>query len=83
MSAGEQTAQAESRFEGEGRLVDFRADRYRIGGEESALTPWSTPLSEHARFDGIEVPSYGCAVWATEPEDLEYIRIGIADIRYE
>ncbi|MDH3684175.1 MAG: hypothetical protein OEV40_30005, partial [Acidimicrobiia bacterium] len=82
MSVGPLTAGAEFRFDGEGRLVDFRADRYRIEGSRNELTPWSTPLSEHSRFDGVEVPSYGRAVWAPEDEDLEYIRIGITHIRY-
>ncbi len=83
MSAGDLTVEAEFRFDGDGRLVDFRADRYRIEGSSSELAPWATPLSEHTRFDGVEVPSYGCAVWAPEDEDHEYIRIGITGIGYE
>jgi hypothetical protein len=79
---GDLTAEAEFCFDAEGRLGDFRADRYRIDESGSALTRWATPLTEHARFDGIEVPSRGAAVWAPDEEDLEYIRIELTHISY-
>lgn len=82
LSVGDQTVKGEFRFDSEGRVVDFRADRYRIEGARSELTPWSTPLSEHGRFDGVEVPSYGRALWAPGAEDLEYIRIGVTHVQY-
>jgi hypothetical protein len=82
MAVGEQEVGAEFRFDREGRLVDFRADRYRLDGDHTELTAWSTPLSEHTRFEGVEVPSYGRAVWSPEGEKLEYIRIRITSVRY-
>jgi hypothetical protein len=76
------TARAEFRFDHDGHLVDFRADRYRSVESGFEMTLWSTPLTEHARFDGIELPSRGSAVWILEDGDLEYIRIQATDIRY-
>ncbi len=78
---GEETA-GEFRFDEEGRLVDFRADRYRSVEDGFVLEPWSTPLTEHERFGGIEVPSTGSAVWSPDGDDLEYIQIRVTEIRY-
>lgn len=83
VSVGGTTVEAEFRFDGEGRLLDFRADRHRIDGEVAALTPWRTPIAGHGRFAGIEVPNRGSALWELEPGDLEYIRLQITDIQYE
>jgi hypothetical protein len=73
---------AEFRFDEDGRLVDFRADRYRDTQPGFEMTAWSTPLTEHARFNGMELPSAGGAVWSLESGDFEYIRIRVTDVRY-
>ena len=73
---------AEFRFDEEGRLVDMLADRYRDADDGFVMTPWSTPLTGHARFDGIEVPSSGRAVWKIDDDVFEYIQIRITGIRY-
>jgi hypothetical protein len=82
VTADDLTVEAEFRFDGEGRLIDFHADRYETVDSGFRLSPWSTPLTEHSRFDGIEVPSYGSALWHHEDKELEYIRIGITDVAY-
>lgn len=79
---GDLRVRAEFRFDHDGRLVDFRADRFRSVESGFEMTLWSTPLTGHARFDGIELPSRGSAVWILEDGDLEYIRIRATDIRY-
>ena len=76
------TVGAEFRFDDEGRLVDFRADRYRDAESGYEMTPWSTPLTEHTRFNGIELPSSGSAVWSLDDGDFEYIQIQVTDVRY-
>ena len=83
MSVGNLTVEAEFRFDTEGRLVDFNAERYHVGEGEAALTPWRTPLTGHAQFDGVEVPVEGSAIWGLEAGDLEYIRLQITDLRFE
>lgn len=75
--------EAAFRFDGEGRLVDFSADRYRMDGDTAALAPWRTPITDHGTFDGVEVPSRGSALWDLEAGTLEYIRLQITDVRYE
>ena len=82
VSTGDLSVRAEFRFDNDGRLIDFRADRYRDIGSGFEMTPWSTPLTEHSLFDGIELPSSGSAVWILEEGDLEYIQIRLREIQY-
>ena len=76
------TVGAEFRFDDDGRLVDFHADRYRDVESGYETTPWSTPLTGHTRFNGIELPTSGSAVWSLDHGDFEYIQIQVTDVRY-
>ena len=76
------TATAEFHFDDDGRLVDFRADRFRAVGSGFEMTPWSTPLVEHQNFHGVELPSAGSAVWTLDHDTFEYIRIRVTDVSY-
>ncbi len=82
VTVGDLSVEAEFRFDSHGRLVDFRADRYRIDGNSSVLTTWRTPLEAHGRLGGVEVPIRGRAVWELGTGDLEYIRLQITDLRH-
>lgn len=82
VSAGGLTAGAEFRFDGDGRFVDFRADRYRATDSGFELARWATPITAHASFGGIEVPSAGRARWLLDRGELEYIRLQITNIHY-
>jgi len=81
VAVGDLAVEAEFRFDTEGRLIDFRADRYRVD-EEPTLTPWRTPITDHATFSGVEVPTRGCAIWKLETGELEYIRLHITDLQF-
>jgi hypothetical protein len=82
VSSGGLSARGEFRFDAAGRLVDFRADRYRDVKGAFEMTPWSTPLTEHDRFDGVELPSFGSAIWNLEDGNFEYIQIRATDVQY-
>ncbi len=82
VTVGGLTVSAEFRFDGEGRFVDFRADRYRATDRGFELDRWATPISAHASFGGFEVPSAGRAVWLLDSGELEYIRLQITDLHY-
>ncbi|MGI9584340.1 MAG: DUF6544 family protein [Acidimicrobiia bacterium] len=69
-------------FDEHGRLVNFTADRYRDDHGVFAMTPWSTPLSDHRRFNGVELPAAGSALWTLDDGDFEYIQIDVSSIRY-
>ena len=83
VSVGGLTVRAEFRFDEQGRLVDFMADRYRGMGENSELTPWRTPITGYRSFDGIELPESGTAVWELPEGPFPYIEIALEDVRYE
>ena len=76
------TASAEFHFDGDGRLVDFRANRFRDVGSGFEMTPWSTPLTEHQDFHGVELPSAGSAIWTLDHDTFEYIQIRVPDLTY-
>ena len=82
VAVGGLTARAEFHFDDDGRLIDFRADRFRSVGSSFEMTPWSTPLVEHRDFHGVEVPSFGSAVWTLDHDTFEYIRIRAIDVSY-
>jgi Family of unknown function (DUF6544) len=82
VSAGGHDVEAAFRFDDDGRLVDFRADRYRAVGGGFELAEWATPLSAHSSFAGVEVPSAGHASWILDDGESEYIRLQITDVHY-
>ena len=82
ISVGDLSVHAEFLFDEEGRLFDFRADRFYLDGSEALLTPWSTPVDGYGQFGGLELPSSGRAVWALPDGDLDYIEIRVTDVRY-
>jgi hypothetical protein len=79
---GDLSVRGEFRFDDDGRLVDFLADRYREIESGFEMTTWSTPLTGHTRFGGTELPSSGSAVWSLEDGDFEYIRVRVTDVHY-
>lgn len=82
VTVGDLTVDAVFVFDDEGRLVDCRANRYLVDAERSFMAPWSTPLSDHASFGGVLLPSAGSAVWSLDDGDLEYIQIEVVDVHY-
>ncbi len=82
VTAGGITQQGVFVFDAEGRLLDFRADRERDTGSGFEMTPWSTPVTDYAVFNGIEVPSAGSAVWSLPDGDFEYIQLAITDVKH-
>ena len=83
MTAGDQTVEAEFRFDSDGRLVDFRADRAYDSADGFEVRPWRTPISGHAIFNGLELPSRGSGVWELDDGDFEYIQLEVTDVGYE
>ena len=76
------TVSAELRFDEQGRLINFTADRFRDTDDGAVLTKWATPLRAHARFNHIELPSEGGGVWHLPDGEFEYIQLRITDIEY-
>ncbi len=66
-----------------GHLVRLEALRYLGGGAEARRERWAIPMTQWRRFDGIEVPSHGDAVWQLESGDFSYYRWEIEHIDYD
>jgi hypothetical protein len=82
LTVGNQTVQAEFRFDSDGRFLDFRADRHRSIGDSFEVRPWRTPITAHADFNGNELPARGSGVWELDDGDFEYIQLEVTDVRY-
>lgn len=65
----------------EGRLTNFRAQRYNTGTR--SVETWETPVGTYREFDGFSLPSSGSAVWKLATGDLTYIELQITSITYE
>lgn len=61
-------------FDDEGRFLALRAQRYRGGGADAVLTPWSVRASAWETFDGVEIPSAGEVVWHLDEGDFVFYR---------
>lgn len=82
VTVGDVAASAEFRFDGDGKLIDFVTDRYRTTPKGFVLTPWSTPLTNHRRFESILLPASGTADWLLDDGRFPYIEIEVEDVRY-
>jgi hypothetical protein len=83
MSYGGVSAWAIFHFDEEGRLTSMVADRYSdVGGGQSALTPWETPIFEYGEFNGVRMPVVVGATWKQSSGDFDYIRARITAIEY-
>lgn len=80
--SGQRRVEAEFRFDKEGRVVDFVADRYRQVDDDFVLTTWSTPVTDYGPFEGMELPSGGSAVWKLPESDFEYIQLRVHSITH-
>jgi hypothetical protein len=79
---GGKSVSARMIFDGEGRLVDFTALRYREMAGEFSLDPWSTPITAYGVRAGLNLPVRGQAVWNLPAGDLLYAELEITEIEY-
>jgi hypothetical protein len=78
MTVNGTTASAILKFDGDGKLVDFIAERYM----ETTKETWSTPVAGYKDFNGMMLPSGGKAVWKLKSGDFCYIELELVDIEY-
>jgi len=76
-----ETAEALFIVDEDGRLVNFRAQRYNTGTRN--IETWETPVRNYREFEGLKLPSSGAAVWKLPAGDLSYIELEITSIVYE
>ena len=69
-------------FDTQGRLVDFRAQRYREINGDFNLDTWTTPVSDYRILAGLNLPARGAAVWKLATGDLPYAEVEAVDVQY-
>lgn len=70
-------------FNSEGQLVNFISDdRYAINGKSFLRLRFSTPMSAYTKIHGINVPSYGEAIWHYPEGEFVYGKFNLKEIQY-
>lgn len=69
-------------FDEKGRLVDFVADRYYAGGDETTLETWTTPIKGYGKMEGLRIPVKGEGVWKLDSGDFTYIELQVTELEY-
>lgn len=69
-------------FDEKGRLVDFVADRYYAGGDETTLETWTTPIKEYGEMEGLRIPVKGEGVWELDSGSFAYIELEVTELEY-
>jgi hypothetical protein len=69
-------------FDDQGRLTNFRANRFRETGGKFSLDPWSTPMTGYGRLSGLMLPTQGKAVWHLPGGDLSYAELKVTALEY-
>ncbi|MEZ4517499.1 MAG: DUF6544 family protein [Chloroflexota bacterium] len=69
-------------FAEDGRMINFKALRYRETDGKFSLDRWSTPLTEYGERGGLKIPVRGQAVWNLESGDLPYADLLIGKVEY-
>jgi len=66
-----------------GQLIDFISnDRYDLSGDSPMNYRFSTPVKDYREFGGINVMSYGEAVWSYPDGDFAYGKFRLKSIEY-
>jgi hypothetical protein len=74
------TATALLFIDDEGRLTNFRAQRYNTGSR--SLETWETPITAYATWEGLNLPRSGSATWKLPSSDLTYIELDVLEVGY-
>jgi hypothetical protein len=72
LTAGGQSASETFVFDGEGRPVELRADRFNDA--RKAILPWVNRNEEFGELAGVRAPTTGEALWRYETGESPYIR---------
>jgi hypothetical protein len=68
----------------EGRLVEFRSERYAMVGDGFELRPWSAPTYAYGGFGGLRLPVRGAAVWTLpDGSTFPYIEVELTEVEFD
>lgn len=69
-------------FNNKGDIVSFEARRYMERKGTYSLETWAVPVTAYASFEGVRVPSRGCAIWKLKEGDFNWFRWEVTGIEY-
>lgn len=75
------TARATLVFDGDDRIVDFRAQRFNT--DTRSLETWETPISGHRELNGLLLPAGGQGVWKLDGGSFAYIELDVVALAYD
>ena len=81
ISDGGLTATAVVFVDSDGRLTNFRADRYNTA--TGTVETWETPVAAHPTRDGVNLPASGAGVWKLPAGDFRYIELDVRRVVYD
>ena len=80
LTDGDRSVSGVMSFDEDGRLTEFRAERYRMIGGGFELQTWSAPTLGYGEFEGLELPAKGAATWKAPDGDLTYIELELTEV---
>lgn len=73
-------AQALLKFDPEGRLIDFVAERHSLEGKQLVLRTWRTPITKYGSSQGMQLPLQGEALYEKETGPEAYIKARLTSL---
>lgn len=84
LTDGDRQATGILEIDAEGRLVEFRAERYASVGKVMELRPWSAPTYGYGEFEGLRLPVRGAAAWTLPDGTMHpYIEVELVNVEYD
>lgn len=68
------------RFNDNGEMISFEADRYYGGGEDAKLERWVIETVENREIDGYIIPVKSKVIWELEEGDYNWLNLEITDL---
>ncbi len=70
------------RFNEQGDVVEFRAERPRAVDGRFEMTPWIIPVKDHRVFDGVRIPSSGEVIWELDNGEFNWFHFKTLEVEY-
>ena len=82
MSYGGIAASGVFRFNADGDVTAFEAQRYREVDRKFSMETWSIAMKDCREFNGITVPSVSEVAWKLPVGDFTWLRLEVTDLEY-
>ncbi len=82
MTIGSAAVSGIFRFDAEGDLTGFEAQRYRESEGKSSLDLWSIAMRESRSFGGIRIPAFSEVTWKLPAGDYTWFRLELTTVEY-